>query len=206
MFYQELEILKALLDKTTSSDVDLHPRFMTESLWERPNKAPVTYIDIYEDSEVSMGIFILKPGMKLPLHNHPQMHGLIKVIGGRVKITSYSLNTDKTKEIDKRNPGMTKFLTVERCPEIFVDTTDGCCVLEPDKRNLHEVESVGGPAAFIDILAPPYETIIPGVGVRKCSYFRILREVGPNVFRLQEICSPNWWTDSYPYTGPELNH
>jgi cysteamine dioxygenase len=189
MFFQNLEILKALLDKTTAEDVNLHPQFMTEGLWQRSNKAPVTYVDIYEDYNVTIGIFILKPDMKLPLHNHPQMHGLIKVLGGKLKVTSYSLNTEKTQQIDSKTPGLTKFVTAERCAETVVEAHSDCCMLEPEVRNLHEIESVGGPAAFIDILAPPYETTIPGHGVRKCSYFRVLREVAPGVFRLQEITS-----------------
>ncbi|XP_974899.2 2-aminoethanethiol dioxygenase [Tribolium castaneum] len=206
LFFQNMEILKALLDKTTAEDVNLHPQFMTEALWQRPNKAPVTYIDIYEDYNLTIGIFILKPDMKLPLHNHPQMHGLIKVVGGKLKVTSYSLNTEKTRQVDGKAPPGSKFLTAEKCAENLLETHSECCVLEPEVRNLHEIESVGGPAAFIDILAPPYETVIPGNGARKCSYFRVLREVAPSVFRMQEITSPSWyWTDSFPYTGPDLS-
>ncbi|KAJ3643379.1 hypothetical protein Zmor_026093 [Zophobas morio] len=207
MFYQNLEILKALLDKTTGEDVNLHPQFMTEDLWQRPNKAPVTYVDIYEDYNLTIGIFILKPNMKLPLHNHPQMHGLIKVVGGKIKVTSYSLNTEKTQQLDNKNAAVvTKFITAERSVETVLETHSECCLLEPEVRNLHEIESVGGPAAFIDILAPPYETATPGGNVRKCSYYRVLREIAPSVFRLQEISSPSWyWTDSFPYTGPDLS-
>lgn len=54
-FQQNLQCLKACLDKTTAKDVNLRPEFMTTSLWERPGKAPVTYIDIYEDQHFDIG-------------------------------------------------------------------------------------------------------------------------------------------------------
>lgn len=209
LFCQHLETLRILADKTTSNDVNLHPQFMSESLWSRHNKAPVTYVDIYEDCNLTVGIFILKPGMKLPLHDHPHMYGLIKVIAGKIKITSYSLNTEKTKKVMKnylsegdvnRRP-----LLAEKSYEILADSNTESCLLEPDKRNLHEIESIGGPAAFIDILSPPYETYIPNIGPRKCNYYKLLKEIAPDIYKLQETGSPPWyWNDTFPYTGPKL--
>ncbi|VEN44307.1 unnamed protein product [Callosobruchus maculatus] len=214
LFTPNLNALAALLDKTTAEDVNLQPQFSTESLWSRPGKAPVTCIDIYEDQNITMGIFILKPGGHLPLHNHPEMYGLIKVISGKVRITSYSLNTPKTLEVDRRSfkddppPALVfsrkKILTAELVSSEIVDTSSKPCMLEPNDKNLHEIESVDGPAAFLDILAPPYSTLIPNNGPRLCSYFAVLSQVSPNVFKLQEIKSPSWyWNDMFPYTGPE---
>lgn len=223
MFHKNLEILTTHLDRTKVTDVDLHPQFMSEQLWKRKNKAPVTYVDIYDDPNLSVGIFILKPGMKLPLHDHPHMYGLIKVIAGVIKITSFSLNTEATKKAggdrsDCKTPwssvinfflgGHSFFrneLTAELNSEELATPDTKSCILEPDKGNLHEIESVGGPAAFIDILSPPYETYIPNVGPRKCSYYKVIKEVTTNVFKLEETSSPSWyWNDTFPYTGPQL--
>lgn len=222
IFNKNLEILTSLLDRTRASDVDLHPQFMSEQLWKMKNKAPVTYVDIYDDPNLSVGIFILKPGMKLPLHDHPHMYGLIKVIAGVIKITSFSLNTEATKKaggdrFECETPwgfvmnffvGDSFFhnqLTAELCSELLATSDSGSCVLEPEKGNLHEIESVGGPAAFIDILSPPYETYIPDVGPRKCSYYKIVKELTDGVFKLEETGSPAWyWNDTFRYTGPQL--
>ncbi len=46
---------------------------------ESPIAAPVTYIKILEDADVSIGIFVVRPGSQIPLHNHPEMIGLLKV-------------------------------------------------------------------------------------------------------------------------------
>lgn len=206
-FFNNLEVLKQLLDKTVASDVNLHPQFMTEHLWLRRDKAPVTYVHIYESEDLSLGIFILKPGMRLPLHDHPQMFGLIKVIAGTIKITSFSIVPESSRNIeDQQCTSTTHVLTVEKSSEIEVGPDSESCLLEPLRGNLHEIESLGGPAAFIDILSPPYETEIPNVGPRKCTYYKITREVMPRLFIAEETDSPTWyWNDTYPYMGPRLH-
>ncbi|XP_023023935.1 2-aminoethanethiol dioxygenase [Leptinotarsa decemlineata] len=215
LFASNLNSLSAVLDKTTAEDVNLDTRYMNED-WGENDRAPVTFIDIYEDSNLTMNIFILKSGSQLPLHNHPEMYGLIKVISGKIKITSYSLNTSKTLDIDRMSfkddfvPPIDhrrrKILTAELISSEVVDVNSKPCILDPFNKNIHEIQSIDGPAAFLDILAPPYNTEIPNKGSRLCSYYAVLSNVMPNVYRLQEIRTPSWyWTDSCPYTGPNLH-
>uniref|UniRef100_A0A1Y1JVC2 2-aminoethanethiol dioxygenase n=1 Tax=Photinus pyralis TaxID=7054 RepID=A0A1Y1JVC2_PHOPY len=205
IFHQNLEILHAVLDKITADDVDLHPQFMKESLWMRPNKAPVTYIDIFEDDKVSMGVFILKPGMRLPLHDHPQMYGLIKVIAGTIRITSFSLYTELLSENQHKNRLESDSVMAERNLEMVADASSEPCMLDPNKGNLHEIESVGGPAAFLDVLSPPYRTPITGNGPRLCTYYKVIKEMEPHIFKLEKIEAPSWyWNDTFPYTGPQV--
>lgn len=212
-FKSNLNILTTLLDKVTAEDVNLNPHFAQESFWNKPQKAPVSCIDIYEDMNVTLGIFVLKPGGQLPLHNHPEMHGLIKVLMGKIRITSYSLNTEKTHALDRGinngdsfKPSKThkkSVITAELVSTEVVDVNSQSCLLEPSYKNLHKIESVDGPAAFLDILAPPYMTQVPNNGQRQCSYYTVLSQAAPNVFRLHEINSPSWyWCDIHPYAGP----
>ncbi|XP_066158089.1 2-aminoethanethiol dioxygenase [Euwallacea fornicatus] len=217
-FPANLEGLISLLNNTTSEHVNFPNQFMNPQLWEHPEKAPVSCIEIFEDDHVTMGIFVLKPNGKLPLHNHPQMHGLIKVIAGKVKIVSYSINTEKTKDVDQKSiqdskapmqfksrPSTCGIVTAELNDITVVGPNSPTCVLDPEIKNLHEIESLDGPAAFLDILAPPYDYPLPGYETRKCSYYTKLSQVAQNIFWLQEIRSPSWyWTDSHPYTGPDL--
>lgn len=203
MLYQNLEILRNMLNKTTANDVNLHPQFMSTALWAKPNKAPVTYIDIHEDNILSMGVFVLKPGMKLPLHNHPQMYGLLKVIAGSIKVTSYSLVSNRPLEDHPSTSSAT--ITAEKDLDVVINSLSNCCVLDHHKGNLHEIESIDGPAAFLDILAPPYDTLIENNGLRKCSYFEVVKEISPKIFILQETNEPSsFWNDIHPYTGPPV--
>ena len=54
------------------------------------------------------------------------------------------------------------------------------CLLSPSESNIHKIESVGGPAAFLDILAPPYniepDPYMEDQEERDCHYFRVLSE------------------------------
>ena len=79
-FKTSIKDLKLLLDGIRSHDVGLE---RSKVLQNRPSlcpdAAPVTYIKIHEDQDVSIGIFVIKAGSRIPLHNHPNMHGLLKV-------------------------------------------------------------------------------------------------------------------------------
>nr|ACO11140.1 2-aminoethanethiol dioxygenase [Caligus rogercresseyi] len=48
------------------------------------------YVDIYEDNRISIGIFFLNGDTKIPLHDHPNMTGVIKCIAGNLNITSFT--------------------------------------------------------------------------------------------------------------------
>lgn len=54
------------------------------------HQAPVTYIEVFEDQHVSVGVFVLRDGAKIPLHDHPYMYGVLKVIYGKVRVQSYT--------------------------------------------------------------------------------------------------------------------
>lgn len=168
----------------------------------KPDKAPVTYIGIYENELLTMGIFILSPDMKLPLHDHPQMYGLIKVLFGKIKVTSFTVSDDPS-SIYSNDPPLN--FKAEKHPDEFMETVTTTCVLDPKQRNIHEIESVEGPAAFLDILSPPYCSRENPNNTRKCTYFKVLEHLGGNVFRLNEINPPNWyWNDTYLYEGPQV--
>lgn len=62
----------------------------SEATFIRRHRAPVTYIEVFEDEHVSIGVFVLRDGAKIPLHDHPYMYGVLKVIHGKVKIQSYT--------------------------------------------------------------------------------------------------------------------
>ena len=44
---------------------------------------------------LQVGIFIVRKGCSIPLHNHPNMFGIIKCLAGRFDLTSYSPLTEE---------------------------------------------------------------------------------------------------------------
>lgn len=93
----------------------------------------------------------------------------------------------------------------------------GPCILTPVRDNLHQINAVEGPAAFLDILAPPYD---PDDG-RDCTYYRVLQIVaeeremdGDSIEKkekdkgtwLLEIPQPeDFWCGGEPYPGPAVS-
>lgn len=233
-FEDNLLKLRCLINKVTSEDVCLDPSILNPVAQGTENSsAPVTYIEILDDPNLTIGIFVLKNGARLPLHDHPLMYGVLKVVHGTVKIQSYSIITENEQkssghssselysavqpsEIELTEESLNRQVTLvaRKEPAINVSSTDEACLLSPISGNLHEIHSVNGPAAFLDVLSPPYGTDIPGVGPRPCRYFRELEESNVasgssnetlpiRLTKLLRIPAPyDYWSDTAPYLGP----
>jgi cysteamine dioxygenase len=213
LFDENFEKLKAMADQLTAADVKLNIGNLQAA---KPvhYESPVTYISVYEDAYVTISIFIVKSGEKLPLHDHPHMYGILKVIAGTVKIESYTAIPNNAGAESPSSGGRLLCQTSKnrtqraiKMPEAIVSENDGACFLTPSERNLHEIQSVDGPAAFLDILSPPYDEI----GERSCHYFK--EETGDahglvsNETRLIRIPSPpEYWNDVAVYEGPTIRY
>uniref|UniRef100_G3PAW4 2-aminoethanethiol (cysteamine) dioxygenase b n=1 Tax=Gasterosteus aculeatus TaxID=69293 RepID=G3PAW4_GASAC len=153
---------------------------------------PVTYMHICETDQFSMGVFLLKSGASIPLHDHPGMHGMLKVMYGKVRISCF----------DRAEPLLRSVL---RSSEEYTEES-GPCVLSPDRDNLHRIDAVDGPTAFMDILAPPYD---PDDG-RDCHYYKVLTEAEDTEQKEKEVWlveisqPPGFWCGGEPYPGPEV--
>nr|CAD7589509.1 unnamed protein product [Timema genevievae] len=218
VFDESFAKLKALAEDVTAVDVKLDSSLLNPSNQTHRSqtvKPPVTYVEIYEDDTVTIGIFILRPGARLPLHDHPHMHGILKVISGKLKLQSYTLR-NRSQSIGEKKSLLSrvlrpKSLVAEKHPEVIVDETSGACVLTPVEKNLHEIHSIDGPAAFLDILSPPYDSDVPETAERSCHYFVEMPQstdeemLHNNMTRLYQVRSPSdFWSESAPYQGPNL--
>ncbi|XP_065344958.1 2-aminoethanethiol dioxygenase [Cloeon dipterum] len=200
-FDENLNVLRSYANKITASDVGL-----AQSLATVPpsSKANVTYIRIYEDLDVSVGIFVLKPQTSLPLHNHPNMQGILKVLEGRVEVQSYT--PLEANQIDSY------LMFAQKHEQISADVNSGVCTLDAVRQNLHEIRHGSGScAAFLDILAPPYTDFPDSDGEeRDCFYYQTCGDQcqdGQVVTRLVRIPTPKSYTcDMAEYKGPSVEH
>lgn len=107
-FNDNFAILRQLVGELDAESVGLDPMLLrydqyeilemyemhdNDPLLESRNRRPVpiTFIKIFENDQLSASVFVLRDGAKIPLHNHPYMHGLLKVIHGKVKIQSFTI-------------------------------------------------------------------------------------------------------------------
>lgn len=214
-----LSKLKLMMDKLKADDFGFDKRLKDPTTWKVPKKAPCTYIEVFQNSRVNMSIFVLKPGFRMPLHDHPHMHGLLKVISGAVRIrsfTEYPLKEvvnmiDFTTRARHEAARLAKGFHQKRKLFALVSNNRICrenaetCILTPTLSNYHEIEALEMPAAFFDILSPPYDTLIKEIGPRRCRYYEVSQEISTNVVELQETEVPTcFFCDTSPYLGPKL--
>lgn len=200
--------LRGLMTEVRAADLKLVPRGADSC---RPGARapayvrdvpPVTYMHICETDHFSMGVFLLKTGASIPLHDHPGMHGMLRVLYGKVRVTCFD-------RLDPLGPAPVDALrrSVLRSSGEYTEAS-GPCVLSPERDNLHQIDAVDGPTAFLDILAPPYD---PDNG-RDCHYYRVIAgsEVRHAELKEEEVWllevpqPPEFWCGGEPYPGPEV--
>ena len=97
--------------------------------------------------------------------------------------------------------------------KVQLTTDDEVVSLSPTEGNIHEIESKGEtPAAFLDILAPPYNPQgchgdDPNQEIRDCDYYQeaIHPENRPGVW-LKLIEQPDYACDQEIYAGIPINN
>ncbi|KAH8338264.1 hypothetical protein KR074_011967 [Drosophila pseudoananassae] len=183
-FQVNLQHLRQLTDELTHRDLHLREELFRSLA---TNRAPCSYMHIFEDERFSMSLFIVRGSSNIPLHDHPMMFGLLRCIWGQLVVQSYSqqFGPDDPMGYDP-HPTMVKVNAEEPC---LVTPDTPCATLTPRKRNFHQVAQTGngGVAAFFDILSPPYDADMPIYGPRQCRFYRPKTDGG----QLQLQCIPS---------------
>lgn len=212
--------LSALMSEIRAADLNITPpkKKGSGSGTRARRGAPVTYMHICETRTFSMGVFALRSGVSIPLHDHPGMNGMLKVLYGKVRIRCFDkLDGPPDPDPDPGTVSGAESETAQKDAVCFAalrssgefTQQSAPCVLSPQKDNLHQIDALDGPAAFLDILAPPYD---PDDG-RDCHYYRELRTASGNgddkkaeeTVCLLEIPQPEeFWCGGEPYPGPKV--
>ncbi|XP_037759863.1 2-aminoethanethiol dioxygenase isoform X2 [Chelonia mydas] len=169
-FGENLHRLQQLLNEVQAEDLHLAPRGPAAVPGAGCSRAgagagavpPVSYMHICETESFSMGVFLLRSGACIPLHDHPGMNGMLKVLYGSLRIACLD-------PLPPAAPPGARRRALLRSRQLYTPASPPC-LLSPHTDNLHQIDAVDGPAAFLDILAPPYD---PENG-RDCHYYRLL--------------------------------
>ncbi|KAG0539482.1 hypothetical protein BDA96_03G326600 [Sorghum bicolor] len=207
---EALERVRALLDEIRPLDVGLDNEAQIARNWTsttRPSNgrrgrnganqfaAPIKYLHIHESESFSMGIFCMPPSSVIPLHNHPGMTVLSKLLYGRLHAESYDWVDVPDHPIDQLQSRPAKL--VKDCEMTAPETT----ILYPNAGgNIHTFRAIT-PCALFDVLSPPYSA----EDGRHCSYFRKSQMNQPPVVLPAEIDSSQviWLEELEDHQPPE---
>lgn len=113
-------------------------------------------VSLYDDDSCEVAVFALSAGDEIPLHDHPGMTVLQRVLRGAVALDAWDLLDPAGASHRARHVGST-----------VADVASGTLSLGPTRANLHRVRALTD-AVFVDVLTPPY-----GEG-RRCSEWRVV--------------------------------
>ncbi|KAL1529659.1 hypothetical protein AB1Y20_000600 [Prymnesium parvum] len=189
----DLDAARSAMDALTASDVGLNPSDRA------PPGAPITYRHVFGDDRFTMAIFYLPKGTRIPLHDHPEMTVLSKVLLGSLCVTSYDMPAAAPRTARSRFSFFTQPRVLHCASPTKTLVTAPCDTLrlEPLTGNIHQFEAVEDTAIF-DLLAPPYNDRAG----RSCHYYRVEAEREGGVSELVEIDWPPWLRIvTAPYEG-----
>lgn len=137
------------------------------------------FLPLNENEDFNIGMFFLPKGHEIPLHDHPEMIVVSKIIEGRLEFLSIDFFNEK---IQKELPKKLYYSSsnVELGSEIFqaniisrsILKTNDLLYLTPFTGNMHSFKAIED-SIILDILIPRYDMIN-----RFCNFYKILNESG----------------------------
>ncbi|XP_059461611.1 plant cysteine oxidase 1-like [Corylus avellana] len=157
--FQQIQWLRNLLDKTKAIDLGIDEFGFCESPPSSPTSVEglirgqgvcnITYIHIHECDNFSIGVFCFPAGAIFPLHDHPRMTVLSKLLYGSVYVKAY----DWVKVV---NSGCQTYGLAGSVVDGILKAPCEASVLFPGSGgNIHSFAALT-PCAILDVLSPPY--------------------------------------------------
>ncbi|XP_021284949.1 plant cysteine oxidase 1-like isoform X1 [Herrania umbratica] len=157
--FQQIQWLKSILNIFEAADVGIDefsldgspsssPK-ITNGLISGQGVSEITYIHIHECDNFSMGIFCFPAGRTLPLHDHPGMTVLSKLLYGSVYVKAYDWVQAGT------NSPRTNGLAGTVINGIFNAPCESSVLFPRSGGNIHSFTALT-PCAILDVLSPPY--------------------------------------------------
>ncbi|KAF1752563.1 hypothetical protein GCK72_019118 [Caenorhabditis remanei] len=122
----------------------------------------IQYADVYKDEYCHVNTFGLsRPGLKIPLHDHPDQNAVMKVFQGSVKIRSFTILDEKSAGSEEKEVSTSRQeidqIRVRYEGETVLSSRSGeihSAVLGPKNGNIHEVVALEPHTYFCDFFFP----------------------------------------------------
>ncbi|KAK6940184.1 Cysteine oxygenase/2-aminoethanethiol dioxygenase [Dillenia turbinata] len=157
--FQQIQWLRKILDSIEAIDVGIDEFSTLQSPSSSPedskrlmcgqNVSNITYIHIHQCDNFSIGVFCFPAGGVLPLHDHPRMTVLSKLLYGSVYVKAYDwvkMETNNSRTIGLAGKVMDGIMSAPSEPTVLFPRSGG---------NIHSFTALS-PCAILDVLSPPY--------------------------------------------------
>lgn len=220
--WSDVSSLAALVDQMTLADVGLSaptPASEASLGWGHtpptPYEGKIKFMQLASCRDFEIVVIILPAKTRIPLHDHPGMLVLSRLLCGEMRVRAFDLEQPTSSSLDNadepiRGYGRAALQGVAHSPDTIlraqlvhdkVFSAPATLTLLPEEcGNIHAFEAIT-PCAVFDVLAPPYDW---GVG-RGCQYFGEGRTEGNSHELL--TCEPpvEFSTSRWEYSGPNLD-
>jgi cysteamine dioxygenase len=209
--WSDASSLAAMVDQVTLADVGLSPPTDRAP----PYDGKIKFMTLASCRDFEIVVIILPAKTRIPLHDHPGMLVLSRLLCGDMRVRAFDVDMDMDQPSAKSHPdepirgygvgalrgrGHTEG-TVLQAKLVHDEVFSGpatLSLLPEEGGNIHAFEAVT-PCAIFDVLAPPYDWSAQ----RGCQYFT---EVKTGLHQLMP-CEPpdDFETSRWDYTGPALD-
>eukprot|EP00930_Biecheleria_cincta_P048565 TRINITY_DN33851_c0_g1_i1.p1 TRINITY_DN33851_c0_g1~~TRINITY_DN33851_c0_g1_i1.p1 ORF type:complete len:277 (-),score=35.89 TRINITY_DN33851_c0_g1_i1:28-858(-) len=176
------EILMQALDGITAEDLGVREQDASGIR----SRSGVAYSEIYQGSDMTLAIFLLRAGARIPLHDHPGMTVFGRLLFGQMRSRSFDFESSGDQAVLHADK------TLGPLPVTYS--------LGPAQGNIHELEAISD-CAFFDLLAPSYDF----ARGRPCNYYKVHSSGDSDErFKLRRFEPWNFDMDFQPYRGPSF--
>merc|ERR1719367_600064 len=126
--------VRSHLDQIHGHDLAVSPRDVAAL------HADIGYQEVYSGPDLTLCIFLLRAGARLPLHDHPGMHVYGRLLFGRMRVQSFDFDAPS------QSPRARFSATLHS--DAVLGPTPTTYQLGPQEGNLHELEALEDSAFF----------------------------------------------------------
>eukprot|EP00737_Agarophyton_chilense_P001373 gb/GEZJ01001542.1/.p1 GENE.gb/GEZJ01001542.1/~~gb/GEZJ01001542.1/.p1 ORF type:complete len:253 (-),score=36.71 gb/GEZJ01001542.1/:1120-1878(-) len=158
----------------------------------------VVYVPVAENENCTLAVFVIPPGRSIPLHDHPHMYVVSRVLWGELEVNAYDIHPS-----DSANLPNGHLYARETGPQVI--PSDQVKSLTPTSNNVHAFSTSEWTAVF-DVLLPPYNA----EQRRDCTYYEVLlpgesqQHAKANVILKKTPCPDAFRTVASDYLGVEV--
>lgn len=139
----------------------------------------IHYLCLLEEEDFHVGVFVLPPEARIPLHDHPGMCVLSRLLSGSLNVKDFDwCDPPSSSPSPSPSPSSPSFLRARGyarlTSSLWLDQPTTLSLFDTH-NNLHEFHAGKEGCAILDVLIPPYD---PMRG-RPCNYYQVLDEGAP---------------------------